>query len=30
VLYAGDAAIREQNLTGEAKRHYRLTHANPG
>ncbi len=28
-LYACEAAIREHNLTGEAKRDYRLTHAKP-
>jgi len=28
-LYACEAAIRAQNLTGEAKRDYRLTHAKP-
>jgi len=28
-LYACEAAIREQNLTGTAKRAYRLTHAKP-
>jgi transposase len=28
-LYACEAAIREQRLTGEAKRAYRLTHAKP-